>query len=76
MASRLAIRLARARRKEIYEALHPETSADAFHGNRHTSSLRQNGDGYKTRFTKEAARITGKSESAFGRSPKTYIAQS
>ena len=51
------------RRKEIYEALHPETRAETFHGNRHTGSRRQNGDDQKSeRFTASTAKATGRSE--------------
>lgn len=45
-----------ARRKEIYEALHPETRAESFKGNRHTGSLA----GDNLSFTSETAKVTGK----------------
>lgn len=56
-----------ARRKEIYEALHPETKAESFHGNRHTGSRRQNGEGHNERFTSATAKATGRSERAVQR---------
>ena len=50
-----------ARRKEIYEALHPETKRGAVGGGRDQS--RQIGDSEKaTRFTKTTAKLTGKPE--------------
>jgi ParB/Sulfiredoxin domain len=50
-----------ARRKEIYEALHPETKRGAIGGGRDPS--RQFGDfGNVTRFTKLTAKLTGKPE--------------
>lgn len=57
-----------ARRKAIYEALHPETRAESFHGNRHTGSRRQSGEGQIRRFTAETAKGTGRSERSVQRS--------
>lgn len=50
------------RRKEAYEALHPETKQEAFKGNQHTSGSRQLGDKQPDRFTKDTAKSTGQSE--------------
>jgi len=49
-----------ARRKEIYEALHPETRQGA--NNQHTAASRQIGELQPARFTVNAAQATGKSE--------------
>jgi len=46
------------RRKEIYEALHPETRLGAHN---QYSARRQNGE-EQSRFTKEAVKLTDKSE--------------
>lgn len=55
-----------ARRKDIYEALHPETRHEGFKGNQHTGS-RQLGDNHTDRFTVSTAAATGKSERAVQR---------
>ncbi|HZR61344.1 MAG TPA: hypothetical protein VFA80_10390 [Xanthobacteraceae bacterium] len=51
-----------ARRKEIYESLHPETKNGGDRGNQHTGgkAVRQNGD-LPDRFTKDAAAKIGMS---------------
>lgn len=60
-----------ARRKELYEAQHPETRPTedgAFHGNRHTGSRRQIGtDQNVARFTAATAKATKRSERAVQR---------
>jgi hypothetical protein len=50
------------RRKDIYEALHPETRHEAFKGNQHVSGSRQVGDNQPSRFTADTAARTGQSE--------------
>jgi hypothetical protein len=50
------------RRKEAYEALHPETRNEAFHGNQHKSGVRQLGEEQSARFTADTATKTGQSE--------------
>jgi hypothetical protein len=50
------------RRKEIYEALHPETRHEAFKGNQHTSGSRKFCDNQPERFTASTAKATGRSE--------------
>jgi ParB family chromosome partitioning protein len=52
-----------ARRKAIYEDLHPETKAEAFKGNRHTGSLAAD----NLSFTRETAKSTGKDEGTIRR---------
>ena len=52
------------RRKEIYEALHPETHVGAV--NQHTSARRHFGDERSSRFTADTAERTGRSERATG----------
>jgi ParB family transcriptional regulator, chromosome partitioning protein len=54
------------RRKEAYEALHPETKHETFKGNQHTGS-RQVGDNHTERFTADTAAKTGQSERAVQR---------
>ena len=51
-----------ARRKQAYEALHPETCHEAFKGNQHSSGCRQVGDNQPSRFTADTAAKTGQSE--------------
>lgn len=47
-----------ARRKAIYETLHPETKAEAFKGNRHTGSLASD----NLSFTNATSEATGKAK--------------
>ena len=47
-----------ARRKELYEALHPEAALGA--NNQHTRARRQIGEEQFTRFTKATADATGR----------------
>jgi uncharacterized ParB-like nuclease family protein len=47
------------RRKEIYEALHPETRAGVFKGNQHTDVVAEN---FAATFAKDTAERTGRSE--------------
>lgn len=54
-----------ARRKEIYEELHPETRVGAF--NQHTAAARQVGDEQIERFSSEVSSATGRSERAVQR---------
>jgi hypothetical protein len=52
-----------ARRKEIYEILHPETKHETFKGNRHTNlDVAENATSRPERFTKATAKRLGKSE--------------
>lgn len=56
------------RRKEAYEALHPETKNAAFHGNQHKGGVRQLGEVHAAdRFTADTAAKTGQSERAVQR---------
>lgn len=56
-----------ARRKAIYEELHPETKHGEFHGNQHARGSRQLGENHADRFTADTSRATGKSERAVQR---------
>jgi N6-adenosine-specific RNA methylase IME4 len=56
-----------ARRKELYERAHPETKATKAGGPGRGKTRRQNGDDIADRFTKDAAKKTGRSERSMQR---------
>jgi ParB family transcriptional regulator, chromosome partitioning protein len=57
-----------ARRKAIYESMHPETKLGA---NQHEGRVRQNGEPTTERFTKDTADKTGMSERTVKRAAPT-----
>ena len=64
-AANLPLDLISDRRKDAYEALHPETKNSSFHGNQHKSGLHQVGkDQPADRFTADTAMKTGQTERA------------